>query len=116
MRLHRSTSAACNARARSARRVVSHLLERPDEVHSRRPRVGEDTIGGAQVLAVRSRERVPVRGSDADRRSTAHGERPDRVRHLGGGLAPQLDFLVRKPALVEQNDRAGFQTNDLVGA
>ena len=98
------------------RRVVAHLLERPDEVDGRRPRLGEDAVRRVQILAARRRERVPVRRGDADRRSAAHRERPDRVGHLGGGLAAELDFLVRKPALVEQDDRAGFQTNDLVGA
>ena len=53
---------------------------------------------------------TPIAGRAADR------ERPDRVGHLGGGLAAELDFLVRKPALVEQDDRTGFQTNDLLGA
>ena len=28
----------------------------------------------------------------------------------------ELDLLIRKPALVEQDDRAGFQTEDPVGA
>ena len=51
-----------------------------------------------------------------DRGSAAHGERPDRVGDVGRRLAAQLDFLVRKPALVEQDDRTGFQTNDLLGA
>ena len=98
------------------RRVAAHLLERPDEVDRRRPRLGQDPVRRVQVLAASGRERVPVRRGDADRRSAAHGERPDRVGHLSGRPAPELDFLVRKPALVEQDDRAGFQTNDLLWA
>ena len=98
------------------RRVVAHLLERPDEIDGRRPRLGQDSVRRVQVLPALGRERVPVRRGDADRRSAAHRERPDRVGHLGGGLAAELDFLVRKPALVEQDDRTGFQTNDLLGA
>ena len=98
------------------RRIVAHLLERPDEVDGRRPRLGEDAVGGVEVLPALGRQCVAVRGRDPDRRSAAHRERPDRVRDLGRRLAAELDFLVRKPALVEQDDRAGFQTNDLLGA
>jgi hypothetical protein len=88
------------------------LLKRPDEVHGRRPGFGQDSVGDVEILAALSRERVAVRGSDTDRRRPAHGERPDRLGDLGRRLAAKLELLVRKPALVEQDDRAGLQTND----
>ena len=94
------------------RRFITHLLERPDEVHGRRPGFGQDSVGDVEILAALSRERVAVCGGDADGRRPAHGESPDRLRDLGRRLAPKLHFLVRKPALVEQDDRAGLQTND----
>ena len=93
-------------------RFVTHLLERPDEVHRRRPGFGQDAVGGVEILAALGRERVAVRGGDADGRRPAHGERPDRLGDLGRRLAAELELLVRKPALVEQDDRAGLQTND----
>ena len=83
------------------RGIVAQLLERPDQVDGRRPRLGEDAVGGGEVLPALGRKRIAVRGRDPDRRSTAHRERPDRVRDLGRRLAAELDFLVRKPALVE---------------
>ena len=78
-------------------------------------RVGEHAIGRVEVLPALDRQRVAVRGGDADRGRTAHGQRADRVRHLRRRLAAELELLVRKPALVEDDDRAGFQTNDLLG-
>ena len=93
-------------------RFVTHLLERPDEVHRRRPGFRKDSEGGVEVLAALGRERVAVRRGHADGRRAAHGERADRLGDLGRRLAAQLELLVRKPALVEQNHRAGFQTND----
>jgi hypothetical protein len=97
-------------------RVVAHLLERPDEIDRRRPRLGQDPVRSVQVLTAGSREHVSVCGGHADRGSAAHRECPDRVGNVGRRLAAQLDFLVRKPALVEQDDRTGFQTNDLLWA
>ena len=96
------------------RRVVVHLLERPDEVHRRRARSGEDSVGGVEVLAALGRERVAVRRGHADGRRAAHGERADRLRHLRRGRAPKLDLLVREPALVEQDDSARLQAEDLL--
>ena len=94
------------------RRVGPHLLERPDEVHRRRARFGEHAVRGIQILAALGSERVAVRRGHADGRRSAHGERPDGFGDLGRRLAAELELLVRKPALVEQDDRAGFQTND----
>ena len=96
--------------------ISAHLLERPDEVHGRRPRLGEHAVGRIEILPALHGQRVAVRGGDADRRRAAHRERPDRVGDLSGRLAPELDFLVRKPTLIQQDHGAGFQTNDAVGA
>jgi len=93
-------------------RFVPHLLERPDEVHRRRAGVGEESIGRIEVFAALGRQRIAVCRGHADRRRAAHGKRPDRLGDLGCRLAAELELLVRKPALVEQDDRAGFQTND----
>ena len=93
-------------------RVLTHLIERPDEVHRCRPGFGQNSVGSVEVLAARGRECVPVRRGDADGRRSAHGERPDCLGDLGRRLAAELELLVRKPALVEQDDRAGLQTND----
>jgi hypothetical protein len=104
-------------RARSLRRGIrAHLLERPDEVHGCGTRVREHPVCSVEVLVACRCERIGVCGGDADRRRAANSERPDRVGDLGRGRAPELDFLVRKPALVEEDDRTGFQTNDSLGA
>ena len=94
------------------RRVRAHLFERPDEVHRRRAGFGEHAVRGVKILAALGRERVAVGRGHADGRRSAHGERPDRLGDLGRRLAAELELLVRKPALVEQDDRPGFQTND----
>ena len=93
-------------------RFVAHVLEGPDEVHRCRSSFGKDSVGGIEVLATRGRERVPVCRGHADGRRPAHGERPNCLRDLGRRFATELALLVRKPALVEQDDRVGFQTND----
>ena len=101
MRRQRSTSAACRARARSGEGSARSCSSAQTEVDRRRPRLGEDAVGRVEVLPALGRKRIAVRGRNADRRSTAHRERPDRVRDLGRRLTAELDFLVRKPALVE---------------
>jgi hypothetical protein len=93
-------------------RFITDLIECPDEVDRCRPGFGQDSVGSVEVLAARGRERVPVRSGDADGRRPTHGERPNRLGDLGRRLAAELELLVRKPALVEQDDRAGLQTND----
>ncbi len=86
------------------RRVGTHLVERPAEVHGRRPRGAEHGVGCRQILAERGRERDPVGGGDPDRRSAAHDHRPDRAGHLGRVPAGDVDLLAGKPALVEEDD------------
>ena len=51
------------------------------------PARAQDARGLLEVLAARGRERVAVRGRDADRRRAADRERPDRLGHVGGGAA-----------------------------
>ena len=93
-------------------RFLTHLIERPDEVHRCRPGFSQDLVGGVEVLAARGRERVTVRSGHADGRSPANGERPDRLGDLGRRLAVELELFVWKPTLVEQDDRAGLQANN----
>ena len=93
-------------------RLVTHLLERPDEVHRRRPSFGKNSVGDIEVLAALGRKRIAVRRRHTDSRRSAHCERADRLGDLGRRFAAKLELLVRKPALVVQDDRAGFQTND----
>ena len=87
------------------RRLVVHLGERPREVDRRRPGSRECALGLGEVVAAECRERETVRGRDADRRGAAHDHVPDRVGHLHGGLAADVDDVVRQPALVEEDDR-----------
>ncbi len=96
-------------------RIVPHLLERPDEVDGGRARLREHAARDLQVLPELRCERVAVRGRDPDRRRAAHCEYADRLGDLGGALAPELDLLVRKPALIQQDDSAGFETEDALG-
>ena len=64
---------------------------------------------------MRRGERVPHRGGDPDRRRAAHGQRADRLGHLGGRAALQLDDLGRQAALVEQDDTVVLEADDLLG-
>ena len=67
-------------------------------------------------MAELCRQRVAVRGGYADGRRAADGERAYRLRHLGGVPALELDFLVRQPPLVEQDDAAVLQADDVAAA
>ena len=96
-------------------RIVAHLVERPAEVHRRGTRGGQDVVRRVEVLAATRGERETVRGSDADRRRTADGERPDRLCDLGCGPAPQVDLLVRQPTLVEDYHRVALEADDALG-
>ena len=92
--------------------IRTHLLERPDEVDCGRTRLGEDAVGGVEVLPTLRRQGVSIRSGDADRGCTANGQRADRVGHLRGGLAAELDLLVREPALIQQDHSARLQTKN----
>ena len=95
-------------------RIGPHLVERPAEVHRRRPRRGERLVGGVEVVALPGGERQAVRGGDADRRRAAHRERPDRLGELRRIGAAELDHLVREPPLIEDDDRVVLEPDDAV--
>ena len=103
-------------RARTLRRrIVTQLVERPAQVDRGRPRRREHVVGGVEVLPAHRRERQPVRGRHADRGRTADRESANRVRHLRGRRAAQLDLLVRQAPLVEHDHRVPLETNDAIG-
>jgi hypothetical protein len=97
------------------RRVRAHSVERPAEVDRGWPGRDERVICCVEVLPSLGRQRIAVRGGDADRRRAANRERADGVRDLRRRPAPQLDLLVRKSALVEEDDRLALQADDAVG-
>jgi hypothetical protein len=97
-----------------SRGVLAHPVERPPEVDGCRPGASQDAIGFFEVLAKLRRERVAVRRRDPDGRRATDGERADRVRHLGGIAALELDFLARQPPLVEEDDAVCLQPDDAV--
>ncbi len=97
------------------RRIVSHPIQRPRKVDGRRPRRPQHVVCIVEVVAKPGREGEPVGGRDADGGGAADGKRPDRLGHLHGVPALELDLLARKPPLVEQDHRICFQTNDAVG-
>ena len=57
-------------------------------------------------------ERVAIGRCDADRGRPADGERPDRCCYVSGCAALELDLLVWKPALIEENDAADLESDD----
>jgi hypothetical protein len=93
----------------------AHLVERPREIHRRRPG-GEQDLGGlVEVVAVCRSERIAVGGRDTDCRSATHHQRADGVGYLRNGSALDLDLLVGKPALVEEDDAVVFEAKNLFG-
>ena len=99
------------------RRFVTHLRQRPGEVDRRRPRRGKRARRSVEVLPPRARERQSVRSRDPDRGRAANrklANRSDKLRH---GRAFELDRLVRKTALVEENDLRAvlLVPNDVLG-
>ena len=95
-------------------RIVAHPVERPREVDGGRPRRSQDAIGLVEVVPELGGERVAVRGSHADGRRAANGERPYRLRHLVGAPALERDLFVRQPPLVEEDHGAVLQADDVV--
>src|SRR5439155_8240011 len=93
-------------------RAAPHAVERPEEVHGRRPRRREPLDCGFQVPQKRI-ERVRATGargeSDAerrghtDRRRAAHDEGADRRGDVFPGCALVLDFFSRESRLVEED-------------
>ena len=95
-------------------RFGAHLIECPTQVDRRRAALAKRPFGRDEILALRRSERVAVRRRDPDRRRPANRERPDRLRHLGGGAALQLHLFVRQPPLVEQDNPAVLEPHDAV--
>jgi hypothetical protein len=102
------------ARARARVGGLTNLPDRPGEIDARRPRGEQDGGGFVEILPPLGGKRVPVRGRDPDRRRTAHGHRPDRLRHVAGRPAFELDLLVGQAPLVEEDDAILFQPNDFL--
>jgi hypothetical protein len=100
------------------RRVVAHLGECPREVYRRRPGRSERRGRSVDVIAARRRKRKPVRGRDTDRRGAAHSELANRRDELVNRPALELDLLVGKPTLVEEDDPRAvlLEPNDVLGA
>jgi hypothetical protein len=97
------------------RRLGTHLVERPAQVDRRGPRRDESLVGGVYVLPARRGERVAVGRGDPDRGGAADGQRANRLGDLGRRLEPELDRLLREPALVKEDDRVVFEPDDVVG-
>jgi hypothetical protein len=64
---------------------------------------------------MRGGERVPHRGGNPDGRRPAHRQGADRLGHLGGGAALELDHLGGQAALVEQDDAVVLEPDDVLG-
>ena len=93
----------------------AHFVERPGEVDCSRTRCEQRAGGLVEVLADRGGQGVAVGGGNADRRRAANRQVPNRLGNLRGRLALELDLLVGKPALVEENDAVAFEAEDLFG-
>jgi len=92
-----------------------HLLDRPREVHRGRARGEQHVRGLGEILTTRIRERVRVCRCDADRRSATDGHDADGLGDLARRAALELDLLVGKPTLVEDDDAVAFESDDLLG-
>jgi len=98
------------SRARAGR-VAAHLVEGPAQVDGRRAGRCEHGVGRLEILSALGREGVGVRRRHADRGSPANGEAADRVCHLLPRPATQLDLVVWKPSLVEEDDRVVLEAD-----
>jgi hypothetical protein len=93
-------------------RFDEHRVQSPAEVDRRGAAVTQHALSGEQILALRRRERVAVRGCDADGRRSPDRERPYRLCHVGGGATLQLDLVVGQAALVEEDDAVLLQPHN----
>ena len=82
------------ARAPAGRSSAERALHRPGEVDRGGPRRAQELRGRLRSAG----ERHAVRGGQADRGRTAHGQRADRLRHCLRGLAAQPRLLGRQRA------------------
>ncbi len=62
---------------------------------------------------MRRRDGVAVRRGDPDRRRSPHRQGPDRLGDVRRRAAFELDLLVWKPALVEEDDAVLLEPQDL---
>src|SRR5436190_8370982 len=93
----------------------THLPQRPLEIDRGRPRRGEHRRRLVEVLPTRRRERVAVRGRHSDRGRTADCQGANCLGHLARRAAGELDLLVGKLPLIEQDDRVLLEPNDPLG-
>src|SRR5262249_52537198 len=75
----------------------------------------QHSLGGVEVLAASSGERIPVGGGDPDRGRTADRERAYGLGHLRRRSANELDLLVRQAPLIEEQHGVTLQPHDLFG-
>ena len=97
------------------RRIVAERVERPAEIHGRRPRRGEHVVRRVEILSAGRSEREPVRRRDADRRCAANREGADGVGDVSRRRAPQLDLVVGQAPLVEHDHGVRLEANDALG-
>ena len=99
------------------RRVVAQLRERPSEVDRGGPRREEGPLREVDVLTPKRCEREAVAGGDTDRGRAPNRHDADRLRDLVRRRARELDLLVGKPALVEEDDPRAvlLQPHDVLG-
>ena len=93
-------------------RLIDHPVERPAEVHGRRPSLAQHPLGRRRILSLRDCERIAVRGGDPDCGRPAYDHRPDRVGHLSGRAALDLDLDERQAPLIEQHDAVALEAED----
>ena len=85
---------AARAQSTPPRARAGHAIERPHEIHRRRPRRAQQSTNAASRLrriVLRGRDDAPGR-RDADRGRAAHGEIADRRRDVGGGRGTRCRF------------------------
>ena len=97
-------------------RFGAHPSSAQPEVDRRRAAVAQHAFGRDEILALRGSERVAVRGRDPDRRRAPDRERPDRLRHLGGGAALRSTSSSGQAPLVEEDDAVAPRAGSRVQA
>jgi hypothetical protein len=91
---------------------TGHAIERPHEIHRRRPRgakFSECLVEVSRILPRRKHD-APS-GGDADRGRAAHGKIADRNGDVAGTAAVDIGFLERQAALVEQAQMIALPDN-----
>jgi hypothetical protein len=88
----------------SGSRVVTHLLERPGKIHRGRASGCELGRRLVQVSSELGCQRDGICSRDADRRCAADRKLVDRIDDLRNRSTLELDLLIGKPTLVEEDD------------